>query len=145
VCCPRGSGAGRATCRSHGELAGLLDLPTAELAARLAEGNQLYLARLAGRAVAFGWSASRRASFGSPQRTFELPVGERYLWGFATLPAWLGRAIYPRLLQHILRAESDAQRFWILHRATNEASGRGIARAGFRPVDLSLFPGVRIG
>jgi GNAT superfamily N-acetyltransferase len=114
-------------------------LPASELPVRLAEGDQLYLAKLDGRAVAFGWSASRRATFGPPRRRFDLPDGERYLWGFATLPPWRGRRVYPRLLQHILVAETDATRFWIFHHPANEASARGIARAGFRLIGTSRF------
>ena len=66
---------------------------------------------------------------------FPLPPGERYLWDFATLPEWQGRGVYPRLLQAIIRLEADAvQRLWIGHDADNDASRKGIERAGFQVV-----------
>ncbi|MBC8075410.1 MAG: hypothetical protein H7Y32_04990, partial [Chloroflexales bacterium] len=53
----------------------------------------------------------------------------------ATLPAWRGIGLYPRLLQAILAAESDtAARFWIAYLPENHASARGITKAGFRSV-----------
>jgi ribosomal protein S18 acetylase RimI-like enzyme len=95
-------------------------------------GNRAYVARLDGASVAYGWSASRRASFGPQETAFEIPPGNCYLWGFVTLPAWRGRGLYPRLLQHIVRAEQPgAERFWALHDAENRASARGLFRAGF--------------
>jgi RimJ/RimL family protein N-acetyltransferase len=63
-----------------------------------------------------------------------LPPGNRYLWGFVTAPDWRGRGIYPRLLQAILAGDSDGDRFWIGHEPGNDASARGIHRAGFSPI-----------
>jgi GNAT superfamily N-acetyltransferase len=64
------------------------------------------------------------------------------LWDFATLPAWRGRGIYPRLLQAVLAAEQGvAQRFWIGHTAENAASQHGIVKAGFQLVEaLVMLP-----
>jgi len=67
-------------------------------------GHRPYVARLDGAAVAFGWCATATALFGSPSVAIALPPGDRYLWGFATLPAWRGRGLYPRLLRAILVA-----------------------------------------
>ena len=50
-----------------------------------------------------------------------------------TLPPWRGHDVYPALLQAIL-VEEEATRFWIGHDRDNEASARGIAKAGFREV-----------
>jgi hypothetical protein len=56
----------------------------------------------------------------------------RYLHYFITLSEWRGQGIYPRLLQYILRHESDEnERFWIIHQLSNVASERGIRKAGF--------------
>lgn len=61
-----------------------------------------------------------------------MPPSNRYLRDFATLPAWRGRGIYPRLLQAIVQQEvSDTSRFWILHQIANVASANGIRKAGF--------------
>jgi GNAT superfamily N-acetyltransferase len=134
--------------RDAGDLGDVPGISVTEWRRRQTEGNCLYLARLDGSPVGFGSSAARRASFGAgaPSRAFEVPAGCRYLWGFATLPAWRGRGVYPRLLQHVLAAEPDAQRFWILHQQANEASARGIAKAGFQLVGTICFlPGGGLG
>lgn len=70
---------------------------------------------------------------GELQLEFALGPKTAYLWDFATLPAWRGRGIYPRLLQAIVCAEA-ARQFWIMHAPENGASARGIRRAGFTPV-----------
>ena len=113
-------------------LAELARLDLAEILARVRDGHRPYIARLSGAPVAYGWSAVNRASIGELGLEFAIPAGNRYLWDFATLPAWRGIGIYPRLLQVILRRESiEAERFWIGHVYGNSASGRGIVKAGF--------------
>jgi GNAT superfamily N-acetyltransferase len=113
-------------------LAELARLDPAELLARVRAGHQPYIARLDGTPVAYGWSAVRRASIGELGLEFAVPTGNRYLWDFATLPAWRGIGIYPRLLHAIVRHESaDAARFWIGHVTGNHASQRGIVKAEF--------------
>jgi GNAT superfamily N-acetyltransferase len=118
---------------SDAELADLNQIRLAELLRRVRAGHRPYVANIDGQPVAYGWVATREASFGGGRVRFDVPVSYRYLWDFATLPAWRGRGIYPRLLQAILREEAaEAERFWILHEWFNIASQRGIARAGFQ-------------
>ena len=113
-------------------LAELARLDLAEVLARVRGGHRPYMARLGGAPVAYGWSALRRASIGELGLEFAVPTGNRYLWDFATLPAWRGIGIYPRLLHAIVRRESvEAARFWIGHVDGNHASQRGITKAGF--------------
>ncbi|HMQ30689.1 MAG TPA: hypothetical protein PKD53_08160, partial [Chloroflexaceae bacterium] len=69
---------------------------------------------------------------------FRLPRDERYFWDFATLPAYRGLGLYPRLLQVMARSERAA-RAWIIHAPENLPSGAGMARAGFRPVGRLSF------
>jgi len=110
-----------------------LDVP--QIKERLRGAHQPYVAWIGAVPVAYGWSASGLARFGSPPVSFVVLPGHRYLMDFATLPAWRGRGIYPRLLQAILDREcSDAERFWILHHRDNAASARGIEKAGFANV-----------
>ena len=110
-----------------------LEIP--EIEERLRTAHQPYVAWIGTVPVAYGWSASGLTHFGSPPVSFIVPLGNRYLMDFATLPAWHGRGIYPRLLQAILDQEcSDAERFWILHHRDNVASARGIQKAGFAHV-----------
>jgi GNAT superfamily N-acetyltransferase len=116
-------------------MAQMAGLNLAEVVGRVRGGHRPYLARLGGAPVAYGWSALSSASIGELGLEFAIPAGNRYLWDFATLPAWRGRGIYPRLLQAILAHEAlEAERFWIGHVRGNEASRRGIAKAGFAEV-----------
>lgn len=129
-----------------GDAPPLLRRSPEELAGMLAAGQRPYLASLGGRPVAYGIAASGAAAFGTPSTPFRLPPANRYLWEFFTLPAWRGRGIYPRLLQAILAAEAEAERFWIVHRLANAASARGIARAGFGRVGaIHALPGGGFG
>jgi RimJ/RimL family protein N-acetyltransferase len=103
---------------------------------RMQRGHQPWLARIAAEPVGWGWCASVEAAIGELGITRPLPSGNRYLWDFVTVPAWRGRGVYPRLLQAIVAAEPDAERFWMGHDLGNDASARGIARAGFQEVGL---------
>lgn len=122
------------------ELAAAASLTVAEVARRRKEGHRPYLGRLDGVGVAYGWVATESAEIGELGISFRLPAGHRYLWDFATLPAWRGRGFYPRLLADIVRRESPpATRLWIIHAPENHSSAHGIARAGFRlAAELSL-------
>ena len=122
-------------------LARLADLDQAEVAARVAGGHRPYLAWLGAEPVAYGWVAGAGATIGELGVAFTLPRGDRYLWDFATLPAWRGRGVYPHLLRGIIAEETaaGAARLWIIHAPENPASARGIVKAGFTPVgDLSF-------
>ena len=74
------------------------------------------------------------ASIGELGVEMRIAPNERYLWGLVTLPDWRGQGIYPVLIQAMLRQEADADRFWIGHDVGNDASARGILKAGFVPV-----------
>lgn len=126
-------------------LVALAGLTPAEVARRRAAGHRAYVGYLGGTPVAYGWVATRRASIGELTLEFALPAGSRYLWDFATLPAFRGLGIYPHLLSAIAALESPpATRLWIIHAPENLPSGVGIARAGFEIVaDLSFSAGGR--
>lgn len=114
-------------------MARLAELDEAEVARRLAEGHSAFLLRVRGEPAAYGWSATGRAHIGGLALHLRVPPGERYLWDFVTLPAFRGRGLYPLLLQEILRRQrQEAEWFWIGHDPDNEASRRGILKAGFR-------------
>ena len=122
------------------ELATLARLPISEVGARRAAGHRPYVGYLAGLPVTYGWVATRSASIGELDLIFDLPQGDRYLWDFATLPAWQGRGLYPRLLQSIAHVEAgDAQRLWIIHAPENLPSGAGMHKAGFEAVGQLSF------
>jgi GNAT superfamily N-acetyltransferase len=114
-------------------VAQMAQLDLGEVLARVGGGHRPYVARLGGVPVAYGWATIRRASIGELGLDFAIPAGNAYLWDFATLPAWRGLGIYPRLLQTIVAREAaQADRFWIGHVRENSASGHGILKAGFR-------------
>lgn len=109
-----------------------IDLDSAEIRDRIRQGHRLYVARLDGDVVAWGWSAFATASIGELGLTIVLSPGNHYLWDFVTLPDWRGRGIYPPMLQAMLGFEGDIERFWIGHDVPNAASGRGILKTGFQ-------------
>ena len=122
------------------ELAELNHLSLAEVIDRRNDGHRPYVARIDGQPVAYGWLATRKVSIGELDINVELPLGDRYLWDFATLPDWQGRGLYPRLLQSILEQEiQNAKRFWIIHAPENLPSGAGMSKAGFEFVGQLSF------
>jgi hypothetical protein len=128
-------------------LAELASLPVGEVRNRIRNGHRPYLAWIGSTPVAYGWSAVTRAEVGEYSLAFRLASANRYLWDFATLPAWRGIGVYPRLLQAIVMQErADVARFWIIHLPENTASGRGIQKAGLRSVgELAFLPAGRVG
>ena len=128
-------------------LARLTSLDPDEVRARMDAGHRIYVAELDGSPVAYGWAATLGAAIGELDLAFSVPATDRYLWDFATLPAWRGRGVYPRLLQAILVSEGRAaSRFWIINAPENRSSAAGIAKAGFRPVGvLSFLADRRVG
>jgi GNAT superfamily N-acetyltransferase len=116
-----------------------------EISRRYDAGHRAYVAHLNDAPAAWGWVATRTASIGELDTTFMVPEGDRYLWNFVTLPSHRGLGVYPRLLQAIVRAESEeAERFWIAFAPENHASGSGIAKAGFVAIaDMSFDAGGR--
>ena len=116
-------------------IARLAQLNEREVQGRIETGHRLYIASLKEIPVGYGWLATQAASIGELGISFQLSTDDRYLWDFATLPAWRGRGIYPRLLQAILVQETqDENRFWIIHAPENHASEIGIHKAGMNTV-----------
>lgn len=115
-------------------IAEMAGLSREEVARRRDEGHRPYVALLGGEPAGYGWVATRRASIGELDLEIELPVGEVYLWDFATLPAFRDRGVYSSLLAEIVHREAaQAERFWIIYAPENVPSARGIQRAGFVP------------
>lgn len=116
-------------------LAQLANLEITEVERRLHEGHRPYVAWLNDQPTAYGWMATQTAHVGELDITITLSPTYRYLWDFATLPAWRGRGIYPRLLQAILMKErATVERFWIIAAPENQASSAGISKAGFTSI-----------
>jgi GNAT superfamily N-acetyltransferase len=116
-------------------LESLCQLDRHEIEQRLSTANQPYVAYMGEIPVAYGWVAMQRVAIGELELSGNLPPASRYLWDFKTLPDWRGWGIYPHLLQQILQHEAiNARDFWIINAPENNASGRGITKAGFMPV-----------
>lgn len=108
---------------------------TEEVTKRLANDNMAFVAYVNNRPAAFGWMARDNAKIGELNHELILPTGNRYLWNFRTLEAYRCLGIYPALLQYILQYGDDtANRFWIIHAPENNASSKGIQKAGFEYV-----------
>lgn len=114
----------------------VVDLTDEQIRQRYSEGNRALVARVEGVPAGIGWSSSGRVEIGELGLDFVLPRGNSYLWDFVTLPEWRGRGIYPVLLQTFLREGAAGQRFWVGHDLGNDASARGIIRAGFQVAGL---------
>ncbi|MCB0112030.1 MAG: hypothetical protein KDE53_39175, partial [Caldilineaceae bacterium] len=127
------------------QLARINQLSMAEVAQRRRDGHLPNIGYMDETAVTYGWVATRQASIGELNLDFPIAADSRYLWDFATLPAWQGRGLYPRLLQGIVQTER-AERFWILHAPENLPSGAGMQKAGFQAVgQLSFQQDNRLG
>jgi GNAT superfamily N-acetyltransferase len=121
-------------------LAALNRISLDEVWGRRTGGHRPYVGYIDGAPVTYGWAAASSAEIGELRLRFALPDDTRYLWDFATLPAWQGRGLYPRLLQAIIAAEGAA-RYWIIHAPENVPSGAGMRKAGFEAVgQLSFLP-----
>lgn len=109
---------------------------------RFQMGKRFYIAFLDEVPVAYGWVATQEGSMSNLQFSFTIPSKNGYLYSFLTIPAWRGRGVYPHLLQAIIHHEQQIDRFWIGYIPSNEASGRGISKAGFLAVsDLVISEG----
>jgi GNAT superfamily N-acetyltransferase len=102
---------------------------------RLANDHVAFVAYMNSEPAAFGWMARGKARIGELNHELILPIGNRYLWNFRTMSAYRGLGIYPALLQYIIQQEAEkANRFWIIHAPENNASLKGIQKAGFQYV-----------
>jgi len=127
---------GRAGPEAAPALAAAMGGETREILGRFETGRRCYAAWVEGQLAAYGWVSFDEEFIGELSLRLRLLPGEAYIWDCATLPAFRQRRLYSALLVYILgalRAEPLC-RVWIGADLDNEASQRGIARAGFRPV-----------
>ena len=101
---------------------------------RLARGWVLFLVDLGGRPAGGGWVLGSGA--GIPSRVVPILPGDVTIIDCFTFPECRGRGAYPALLAAIAEYARDAGglRAFIFTRRHNDASLRGIAKAGFAPV-----------
>lgn len=121
-------------------IAHVTGLDAKQVQERLEQRHLPYLAYIAGEPVGYGWLAQQSAEIGELGLSFTLPPTERYLWDFATLPAWQGYGIYPRLLQTILTQQPmQVEKVWIIYAPENMPSGVGMHKAGLTSVGQLSF------
>jgi RimJ/RimL family protein N-acetyltransferase len=103
-----------------------------EFAERLSRGDRPWGVWDGETLVAYGWSTRLETDF-SGLWTLRPAPGEAYLHNFFTHPAWRGRGLYPLLLTAIGKALADEglTRAWIAVVSYNQASWRGVQKAGF--------------
>jgi ribosomal protein S18 acetylase RimI-like enzyme len=121
-------------------LTSLSGASTLNILQRLANDHKAFVAFYNNKPAGFGWVASGKAIIGELNHELVLPPAHRYLWNFKTLEQFRGLGIYPALLQYIIQLESaTAKQFWIIHAPENQASQRGIEKAGFRYVGKLFY------
>jgi GNAT superfamily N-acetyltransferase len=122
-------------------IARLTEQPEQAITALFEAGHHPYLAFINKQPTAYGWVATQRGGIRELHFSFTVASHAIYLWNFLTLPAWRGRGIYPHLLQEIIQQEQTIERFWIGFEPGNNASERGITKAGFEVVgDFVIAP-----
>lgn len=117
-------------------LADVMNTSPAEIAQRFASGRRCTAAWVDGQLAAYGWVSYEQEFIGELRLSLRLQPGEAYIWDCATRPVWRRHHLYSALLGVMLgelRRES-IRRVWIGADLDNEASQRGIARAGFHHV-----------
>ena len=110
--------------------------PEDVVATRLRAGRWPYVVETDAKIVSYGWVAFSAEPIGDLGLSFELAVGEVYIYDCATRPDYRGRGYYPALLR-AMAADLSAEgwrRAWIGTGPGNFVSQRGIARAGFQKV-----------
>jgi hypothetical protein len=75
------------------QLTGIKRISPSEGLARLNDGHFPYVSRMDGQPVGYGWVATRKASIGELDLTFELPSDDRYLQIFKTVAVRIANLI----------------------------------------------------
>jgi len=108
----------------------------ADVSKRLESGRCCYTAWVDSQLTAYGWASFEEEYIGEMDLRLRLLPGEAYLWDCFTLPAFRQKRLFSALLVYMLQELRDKPvcRVWIGANQENEASQRGIARAGFHSV-----------
>lgn len=121
-------------------IASIMNTDKQKIQQRLDDGHQVWVATFGGTPVSFGWVSRGRVRIGELSKEVEIPASNAYLWNFRTLEYHRGLGYYPQLLHSILLDEQkSSDRIWIISAPENEASSRGIVKAGFQQVGELVF------
>jgi ribosomal protein S18 acetylase RimI-like enzyme len=122
--------------RAAAALAAAMEAPEAEVASRLARGSRALVLWVDDEVASYCWVSTGREDVGELGRSLVLMPGESYVWDCATVPRFRGHGLYTSLLRRIAEtlASEGQRRVWIGASTANEASNRGFAAAGYRPV-----------
>jgi len=107
-----------------------------EIRSRFEAGKWCFGAWIANRLASFGWVSFEEEAVGELRLRLSLLTGEAYIWNCVTLPVFRNYHLYSALLAFIVGELFTIPycRVWIGADQENEASQRGIARAGFTHV-----------
>ena len=103
--------------------------------ARLVAGATCYLVIAADRAVHATWCTTAGAWTREIEALLIPPTGDAYVYESYTRPEVRGRGVYPYALGQIAADlwGRDVKRVWVAVEASNSASLRAVAKAGFEP------------
>ncbi|HVO33198.1 MAG TPA: GNAT family N-acetyltransferase [Elusimicrobiota bacterium] len=105
---------------------------------RKARGDICYAVMDAQRCVHYAWLTRTLRDFGSLGLRVELPAKHAWIYDCFTVPSHRGRSIFPHVLIKIVgdMHRQAAERVWVDARVSNDASIRGILKAGFEEAAL---------
>lgn len=103
--------------------------------ARLVDGTACYLVMAGDRAVHATWCTTTGAWTREIEALLMPPAGDAYVYESYTRPEVRGRGVYPYALRQIAAdlSERAVRRVWVAVEASNAASLRAVAKAGFEP------------
>ena len=103
--------------------------------ARLSEGTACYLVMTDDRAVHATWCTTTGAWTREIGALLVPPDGDAYVYESYTRPEVRGRGVYPYALGQIAAdlSRHAVKRVWVAVEASNSASLRAVAKAGFEP------------
>jgi GNAT superfamily N-acetyltransferase len=117
-----------------GPLAAAMNVPAAEVAARMGRGSRALAAWHGEQLAAYCWVSFQREHVGELGRDLFLAPGEPYIWDCATVPRFRGQGLYTSVLRALLDllAAEGAHRAWIGASSTHAASNHTFVTVGFR-------------
>jgi len=105
----------------------------AQYRARFSEGSRAFLGRSGAAIVFSSWVEQGRLAIDELRWEWKLTAGDAVAYDVVTMPDWRGKGIYPAALRRLsgLLAEEGVRHLWIYSEEENDASIRGIRKAGF--------------
>lgn len=108
---------------------------TSTFQARLSDATRCFVVESGGRLVHATWMTTAAAWTREVAGYLRPPAGHAYVYESFTRAQVRGRGVYPFALASIAAwlAETDVHTIWVAVEASNSASARAVAKAGFEP------------